>query len=437
MNRYCVSLADMLRCRERRADKQKALLQRYGASLVCFSMNIPGTVKNSPLIQFAFEEGVRRLLSRAKAIYAEADSLPTGPEGFFVFDLPPEELKKLTLEIEENDSLGRLFDMDVLRVSGEKLARPTQRSCLLCGAPSADCARSRAHGLEAIDKKVQFILAEAAAKYYAALACNALICEAFVSPKPGLVDAENNGAHKDMCLATLLKSAASLKSYFTEAFILGLNGGESRALIDELRRRGLAAEKEMLKATKGINTHKGALYSFALLLCAQGLCLMGGGDRLAVAAALASTDMPEQLKKAKEAPASNGERLYAEHGILGARGEAAAGFPHAKACARAIAGYSSFGLNNAAVLALCETMAVLDDTNLLHRGGREGLIFVKNEAKRISALPAEKRIDEMRKLDGLMISKNLSPGGAADMLSLALYLYMTDEKQEKNEAIKL
>ena len=67
-------------------------------------------------------------------------------------------------------------------------------------------------------------------------------------------------------------------------------------------------------------------------------------------------------------------------------------------------------------------MAVLEDTNLLHRGGPEGLARVQSEAKRIAALPAQKRLEALRALDAELIQSNLSPGGSADMLALAYLL---------------
>jgi triphosphoribosyl-dephospho-CoA synthetase len=68
-------------------------------------------------------------------------------------------------------------------------------------------------------------------------------------------------------------------------------------------------------------------------------------------------------------------------------------------------------------------MAELEDTNLLHRGGRNGLDFARKEASRIAAIrDFEKRIYELAVLDTEMISRNLSPGGSADMLALAYLL---------------
>ncbi len=412
----------MLRCREARAEKQRSLLAQFARPLLCFSMNIPGPVKTGPLIALAFEEGLRRLLLRVSPVFLEKLYFDTGPEAYLVADMSAEELKRIATEIEEGEAPGRLFDMDVLLPSGEKLMRENARSCLVCGGAAAACARSRAHGLQSVLAKVRALLEDCAAAHYAQAAYTALCAEALTTPKPGLVDAQNNGAHSDMCLSTLLKSAAALVPFFKEAFLIGLAGENEKDVMPALRKAGLEAEKSMLAAAGGVNAHKGAIYAFGLLIAAQGMCIEREGDALDTAAVLAAYDMEAQLRLAKAQPRSHGERIYAALGLKGARGEAAAGFPHARLAAAALERHARYGKNEAAALALCEIMCVLDDTNLLHRGGVEGLSFAKNGAKTVLKQAALMRMEALRKLDEEMILRGLSPGGAADMLALGIYL---------------
>lgn len=393
-------------------------MARFGKPLVCLTMNIPGPQKDSPLIRLAFEEGTRRLLRQQTPVYTQILHAPTGPEGYFVMDMPAARLKEMTVAAEEQDALGRLLDMDVLSAAGEKQARMIPRACLLCGEEAALCARSRAHGLEALQERVGEILVAHAAAFYGDAAYRALLAEALITPKPGLVDGENNGAHADMCLSLLLQSAQALRPFFAEFVRLGMAGAEWPAL----KQAGLAAESAMLQRTHGVNAHKGALYSLGLLLCAQGKCLMSGGDVLQTAAALAAC---EKTPPSGSPLATHGEALYARYGVKGARGEAAAGFPHALSAARALERYAALSANDAGALALCETMETLEDTNLLHRGGPVGLAFVQARAKEINALPQSARIAALREMDADLIYNNLSPGGAADMLALGLYLAET------------
>ena len=93
-----------------------------------------------------------------------------------------------------------------------------------------------------------------------------------------------------------------------------------------------------------------------------------------------------------------------------------------KYCLSRLSLYRNEGREDAAVLALCDSMAALEDTNLLHRGGPEGLEYVRDAAARISALPPEERTEELYGLDRELTDRGLSPGGSADMLAAALLL---------------
>ena len=56
-----ITLQEMLDARERRAFRQQALLTETGRPLISFCMNIPGPIKDSPLIRRGYREGIRRL----------------------------------------------------------------------------------------------------------------------------------------------------------------------------------------------------------------------------------------------------------------------------------------------------------------------------------------------------------------------------------------
>ena len=123
-----VTLEQMLEARERRAQRQQALLAQYGLPLVSFTMNIAGPVKNSPLIRRGFRLGARTLkehlaLSGCAPLYEEPIDEDTGCEALYVVDMDSDALKKLTCAIEEQIFLGRLYDMDVIAPDGRKLER--------------------------------------------------------------------------------------------------------------------------------------------------------------------------------------------------------------------------------------------------------------------------------------------------------------------------
>lgn len=421
MKSYNVDLDQMLMARERRASLQNKMLAGAGRGqcLVCLTMNIAGDVKRTPLTRMLFDHGIAELESLDCGII---DSCfldgPTGSEAFWLLNEEGTRVKAKLEAIEDSFPAARLFDFDVMIPGGRKLSRATARRCLICDAPAAECARSRRHGLTEVKKVTYGLLRDFCAEKLAQAAGDALLDELYTTPKPGLVDMDSNGAHTDMDVPLFEKSADALIPYFEDAVRLGMD----RCDISALRMRGVTAEREMFAATGGVNTHKGLVYSMGLLLAGMGRCLIDGGSCIDHAAALAREDAGQQLRRSLDSPMTNGGIVYKNYGARGATGEAASGFPDALHCLKRLAFYRESGCTGPAALALCDIMAVLEDTNLLHRGGREGLEYVRRESARISGLPGDERIEALYGLDRELTSRGLSPGGSADMLALAFLL---------------
>ncbi len=409
----------MLDARERRAQAQNAILKTAGSSdcLVSFSLNIAGDVKRTAKTRFLFDQGMRAFdaLGFPQLSRTVSDAV-TGTEALILLHADAAQVKTVLERLEDTAPWARLFDFDVLNASGEKLSRRTPRRCLICGGPAADCARSRAHGLNAVKQATDALLDECCADTLASTAHAALERELYTTPKPGLVDRNNNGAHADMDVPLFLKSAASLVPYFKTAVLSGLRN----ETMDSLREAGLLAERAMFAATNGVNTHKGMIYSMGLLLYGTGKALSFGGDAVSHAAALARADAEDRLSAAMREQNTNGAKVLSAHGARGAVGEAADGFFHAQYAADRIKAHADS--ENPGALALIDVMVVLSDTNLLHRGGEDGLRFSQEHALRIAMLPEHERIAAIEAFDRDMIERNLSPGGAADMLALGFFL---------------
>ena len=385
----------MLLARDRRASRQAALLSRYGRPVISFTMNIAGPVKDSPLIRYAFRSGLRQLEALPCAqLCREVIFEPTGPEALLVYETQDARLlKAFCIRLESEGEAGRLFDLDVLDANGEKLSRETGRTCLVCGGPVSVCSRSRAHGLEAITARTRAILEAFAAETLGEMAENALLAEVHFTPKPGLVDEANNGAHRDMDVPLFERSAHALRPCFEEFVRLGIQGASPAAL----QQAGVRAEQAMFAATGGVNTHKGAIYSGALLLHAAGRLLSGEeeGDLYELAA---------QTAAAIPAPTgTHGAAVRAQCGGI---------------CTEAVSGYPTAQ----AVLRQLRQSGPLDDSTLWHRGGAEGAQLVRSRAADILAAPASEREARTRRLDAELIERNLSPGGSADLLAMAFFL---------------
>lgn len=437
-----VSLKEILEARERRAAAQAALRTRHALPVLSYTLNIAGPVKRTDLLRRGFELGLRRIteqLSRHNLHPAEAlrTEAPTGDEWLCAVSGDPLQLKRLTCAVEDADALGRLMDVDVLDTEGHKIERGAlglpPRRCLLCDREAWLCARSRTHSAEALFARAERMAADALhadlADRLASLAQRALLYELAVTPKPGLVDRHNSGAHRDMDFFTFLDSASVLPAYFRDCALLGLERSEERVL-EALRYRGQCAETRMLEVTRGVNTHKGAIFSLGLLCGAAGLCCRAarwpGVEELCEAAARLSGPLLDAFSQGT--PDTAGLRLHRELGVQGARGEAARGFPTVRQAAlptlrKALA--RGWTLEQAGVMALLALLESAEDTNLLHRGGKDRRAEVAQRARALLGAEAPP-IREVQSMDAEMIAQNLSPGGCADLLAVAFFLHFLE-----------
>ena len=157
------------------------------------------------------------------------------------------------------------------------------------------------------------------------LAVKALVYELATTPKPGLVDKENNGAHKDMDYEMFKKSASSLRNCFEQCTLAGLEH-EKGPLAFRLRKIGLAGEKEMFKVTGGVNTHKGLVFSLGIICAAIG-ALGEESSRNPMMLQTACAKISRSVLEENTTPQNtHGNQVYAKTGVYGVKGEALSGF---------------------------------------------------------------------------------------------------------------
>lgn len=309
------------------------------------------------------------------------------------------------------------------------------------------------------------------------LAVRALLGELRTYPKPGLVSLVDSGSHRDMDATTLVRSTLALRRYFEDCARVGACG----AAFDTLKALGIAAEQRMLRATHGVNTHRGAIFHLGLLAAAA-------GHRAAQHAAAPAPSLGEIVRRrwgadiaAHRRPAaiddsrptaiddnhpaaihgsrptapdgnrpaaidgasaaatcgngaapSHGSRASARYGVGGAQAQAAAGFPSVYRVAlpayRAALARSA-APNQARVQAFFALLGHLDDTNLLHRGGREGLAYARVQAARFLADGGVFQARWQRRATDLHLAfreRWLSPGGSADLLAVCLFVHAAE-----------
>jgi len=266
--------------------------------------------------------------------------------------------------------------------------------------------------------------------------------EAAVTPKPGLVDRANSGSHGDMDFFTLVDSAAALLPWFRDCVLAGFDSGmeghrehDPVDLFKALRPKGRVAEDLMKKATGGVNTHRGYIFCLGILCAAYGR-LRRKTDKpdlngIIEFSKTMTTVLEEDFSSSHvDGEVSHGEAVYAKSGIKGVRGEVSLGFPSVTKIALPLLGRlleEGHSLNDAGVAVLLSLMASVEDTNIIHRGGievfrvvQEGLrVFLDGEPNPDMEAIIKKAVT----MDREFISKNLSPGGCADLLGVTFFLH--------------
>lgn len=279
------------------------------------------------------------------------------------------------------------------------------------GKPLSATSLRRALDKGGFKEAMEYIPESSIPYLVADLAERALRLELDTTPKPGLVDRQDNGAHKDMDYALMSKSISALRPYLTRLAV------ESAKDIDpvKIKEIGIEAEKAMLKATSGVNTHKGALFCIGL--------------SVAAASYLASTTGSVEAYSFKELVSRAASEIPSARGTHGA--EAKRSFKAVGALENARAAYPELftdwlpyyrsleGDPFRCHKTLLHIMTTLDDTNILHRRGAEGLAHAEAEAARLLEDFSESGLSSLNKD---FIRENISPGGSADMLSLTIFI---------------
>ena len=274
------------------------------------------------------------------------------------------------------------------------------------------------------------------------LASMALQAELDTTPKPGLVDRNDNGAHRDMDHALMQRSIQALHPYFVRLAQLGFT--DKQPCHDEIVNIGIEAEREMFKATGGVNTHKGALFSIglaAVALAGEAFSRITQAERCGT---MAYNDVnSKQIQSLSNSIASlarlfpdtngtHGSKAKANNILKGALDNAREGYTQLfKAWLPFYIDRIAEGDNYALHKTLLRIMCDLDDTNIVYRTSMETMQEVKTEAKQM--LDTSRNIVNfeaaLQAMNTDYIHRNISPGGSADMLSLVVFLSCIVRKQ--------
>ena len=274
------------------------------------------------------------------------------------------------------------------------------------------------------------------------LASMALQAELDTTPKPGLVDRNDNGAHRDMDHALMQRSIQALHPYFVRLAQLGFTG--KQPCHDEIVNIGIEAEREMFKATGGVNTHKGALFSIGLaavalagesfcrITQAEGCGTMAYNDVNSKQIQSLSNSIASLARLFPDTNGTHGSKAKANNILKGALDNAREGYTQLfKAWLPFYIDRIAEGDNYALHKTLLRIMCDLDDTNIVYRTSMETMQEVKTEARQM--LDTSRNIVNfeaaLQAMNTDYIHRNISPGGSADMLSLVVFLSCVVRKQ--------
>lgn len=284
---------------------------------------------------------------------------------------------------------------------------------------------------------------EVFAREIEAIAVRSLLYEVSATPKPGLVDRNNNGAHNDMDFFTFIDSSSVLGEAFYGCTMAGIkHQGNSETLLKTIRPIGIRGEERMFAITKDINTHKGLIFSLGIISAVIGYLYSRNPNRVWCA-----NDICEQVRhmtkglvereltgKSFNKPSTYGEKLYVKYGVAGIRGEVASGFetvmsyglPLLKELMESQIG----SFNDRLVQVLLHLMVHTEDSNILGRHNLEMLQKVQTRSKRIIELGgifSPEGIEAIKEFDQWCIEHWVSPGGSADLLAVTIMLYFIEK----------
>ncbi len=457
-------IAEILNAKDERAEARNKIASKRLISL-SLTLNIPGVPKSNDLINRFFLSSLadlkRFLLSYRIVINEDEEIVNKDAAGDFylvpIYDTSTsaKAIKEITESFEEDHSLGRLLDVDITDENGNPISSGKAKTCYFCNEhPAVYCMRMQTHEYAAMRECIEKDLTEflelkrkdRVCKDLSAFALKALLHEVSLSPKPGLVDRFSSGSHTDMDYATFLNSSAVLAVYFKEIaeFGFSFSSHNGRDALPKLRQIGLQMEEDMFGETKGVNTHKGAIFllGFSLFVSANKIKNKSFSydsfvDQIKE---LNGSLVEKELgKKLHPKGKTHGEVCFEKFGEKGKgiRGEMEAGLPcvfkHAmpalNSCFDNLKLESNSSIRFGLTKALLSLIAHNNDSNILYRRGERILEELKDLSQQAFDVYGTNLFnDKYLILMNFCRQNRISPGGSADLLAVSYFIYMVNKK---------
>lgn len=419
---------DFLEARDARQAALQLALGTDASTLIALGTNIPGPEKLRPGLTALMAQGLAELrhLPDFRVLQEGRDLL--GPFALVQTRHDPEATKRLAVGIECEQPAARLLDMDVYRADGSPVDRRSlgleSRACLCCPEAALTCIRLQRHTLAArlarVDQLLKPFLSEGrrfSPEQLAERLVQGAQRELDLTPKPGLVDRHDAGAHPDLSYAKMQDSIALLPEYFDAL----LGAVRRKASLEDLVRVGREAEARMAAAIQS-NAHKGYLFLAGLLLLGAS---QGDGSEASLRASIA--EFSARFFVHHEARNTHGAELRTRLAVGGIRVEAEAGLPsvfdvglpnYRESLASGCDG------ERAAWHLMALLMQRVEDTTTLQRGGPEGLVRLKTDGAKLQRLLEQGRDPRpfLTDLNHDYTARKLTLGGVADCMALCFAL---------------
>lgn len=434
-------------------------------SLLSFSLNLAGPHKRGPLADFFFAAALTLLVDELSRRFGKLKEplIRAGRAGAWaLLEVPTDaqSCKAFCLELEDGLPAGLLWDLDVyVPETGQKLSRSTQgwaeRPCLICGRKVSFCARSRAHSWQELERESRRLMKEAllseAADALWLAAEKSLFYEALATPKAGLVDRLDPGAHTDMDIYSFVDSSLALGPSLRKFIEAGMASSANRDISDKigtfktLAVLGQQAERSMFRASGGVNTQQGLIFSLGFLLFAAGQRLRERVEALDRAFEQRESeelhqDVTQALFPTATELATGASALATafldwrgdseESRKRGARAAVLSGYRESLSALTILRRERAEGgdEDESSLAALLYLMSRIEDSNILRRAALRQHARAQNElcqmqkrAAEILNLPRKERSEACCLWNQELCRKGLSPGGAADQLALTRF----------------
>ena len=416
-------MSEILNARENRGKHIESLMKEFEyMTIAVLKLNVVGEDKNPEFMKFIcllFDRLIKQEFGK-KIVESKRQFSLDGDYIYYVINEEGTVVKERTIEIEDNNYLGRLIDIDIYHkksISRQDMSCE-MRKCIICDNYAHVCSRNKTHSREDVSNKVSELIEEHLTEIILSEVMKSIYEELDLFPKFGLVSHRDNGCHTDMDYEMFVRSTFTLKPFIKKFILFGIQGKTDSS---ELIKIGQEAEQAMFKVTNGVNTQKGLIFVLGIFLPSLCKAIISNQGPEFVKEEIIKTsnevigDYFERIEEKDDL--THGDKVYLEHSLKGIRGEALLGFP----LIFDIDDYDHIAEFFRPQEYLIELMSKLDDTTIVHRKGIETLQRVKREMTQlIMGGGYMKNTRRYKELSDIYKNDGISPGGSSDLLALKL-----------------